>query len=93
MAQTDQQAAAASGPADTATPAPVQMLPSLPLLRFRRLMQDEGRVVDLQRMCLDAAYAHHCLATAHTSSDARLRQAALALFDTYGRNTTPPALH
>jgi hypothetical protein len=41
-------------------------------------------------MCLDTAYAHHCLATAHTSSDARLRQVALALFETYGRNSTPP---
>ncbi len=93
MGQTDQQATAASGADCTANPAPVLMLPSLPLLRFRRLMQAEGRVVDLQRMCLDTTYAHHCLASAHTSSDARLRQAALALFDTYGRNTTPPALH
>ena len=64
--------------------------PSLALLQLRRLMRAEGWDVDVPRMCLDTAYAHHCLATAHTSSSARLRQTALALFETYGRNSTPP---
>ena len=73
-------------------PAPVAVLPSLALLQLRRLMRAEGWDVDVPRMCLDTAYAHHSLATAHTSSSARLRATALALFETYGRNS-PLALH
>lgn len=71
-------------------PAPVAVLPSLALLQLRRLMRAEGWDVDVPRMCLDTAYAHACLATAHTSSSARLRATALALFETYGRNSAPP---
>lgn len=70
--------------------APVAVLPSLALLQLRRLMRAEGWDVDVPRMCLDTAYAHDCLATAHTSSNARLRQTALALFETYGRNSAAP---
>jgi hypothetical protein len=44
-------------------------------------------------MCTDTPYAHDCLATAHTSSLAALRHAALQLFETYGRNAARPALH
>lgn len=68
-------------------------LPVSHLSRFRRLMQYEGWDVDLPRMCTDAAYAHACLATAHTSSQASLRQAALELFEAYGRNQAASALH
>jgi hypothetical protein len=63
------------------------------MARFKRLMQYEGWDVDLPRMCVDAAYAHDCLATAHTSGDERLRQAALCLFETYGRNAEARVLH
>jgi hypothetical protein len=75
----------------TAPPAPapadVHALPIAAMARFRRLMNYEGWDVDLARMCTDRAYAYQCLATAHTSSDARLRSAALQLFETYGRNS------
>lgn len=68
------------------TPAAVLPLPVLKLARFCRLMNYEGWAVDLPRLCVDTDYAHACMATAHTSSDERLRQAALELFDAYGRN-------
>jgi hypothetical protein len=93
MIHTDPQSAPHAGPHISEQPgpaAPVAVLPSLALLQLRRLMRAEGWDLDVPRMCLDTAYAHHCLATAHTSSDARLRQVALALFETYGRNSTPP---
>ncbi len=93
MIHTDPQSAPHAGPpiSEQAGPAaPVAVLPSLALLQLRRLMRAEGWDVDVPRMCLDTAYAHDCLATAHTSSNARLRQTALALFETYGRNSTPP---
>ena len=77
----------------SATPAAVQPLPVSSLARFQRLMAYEGWAVDVARMCIDAAYAHDCLATAHTSSHGPLRQVALQLFDTYGRNTAPASLH
>jgi hypothetical protein len=73
--------------------APVLCLPILALARFRRLMNDEGWEVDLPRMCVDTAYAYRCMATAHTSSDARLRLAAVGLFEAYDRNTAPFLLH
>lgn len=76
-----------------ATPATVLPLPVSALSRFQRLMAYEGWAVDVGRMCIDTAYAHDCLATAHTSRDEALRQAALQLFDAYGRNSEPPALH
>ena len=64
------------------------------MARFRRLMNYEGWEVDLPRMCIDTAYAHQCLATAHTSSDERLRRAALQLFAAYDRNQNlSPVLH
>lgn len=78
----------------TAALAPVLALPIIEMARFRRLMNYEGWDVDLPRMCIDTAYAHQCLATAHTSSDARLRQAALQLFEAYDRNSrAAPVLH
>jgi hypothetical protein len=49
--------------------------------------------VDLARMCVDPGYACDRLATAHTSSDERLREAALGLFGTYARNSALPSLH
>ncbi len=89
MIHTDPQSAPQAG-TPPGLSAQVAVLPSLALLQLRRLMRAEGWDVDVSRMCLDTAYAHHCLATAHTSSNARLRQTALALFETYGRNSTPP---
>ena len=87
------QASAVASQAMPDSAAAVQPLP-LPLMaRFKRLMQYEGWDVDVPRMCVDAAYAHDCLATAHTSGDERLRQAALCLFETYGRNAEAPVLH
>ena len=74
-------------------PAAVLPLPVFKLARFRRLMNYEGWDVDLPRMCIDTAYAHACMATAHTSSDQRLRQAALELFEAYDRNTGAGTLH
>ncbi len=74
-------------------PAPVLVMPIMAMARFRRLMHYEGWDVDLPRMCVDTAYAYQCLATAHTSSDERLRQAALGLFTAYDRNTALPVLH
>lgn len=78
----------------TAALAPVLALPILEMARFRRLMNYEGWEVDLARMCVDTAYAYQCLATAHTSSDERMRSTALRLFETYDRNASPsPLLH
>jgi len=71
------------------TPAPFAAVLPLPIIQmasFRRWMEREGHEVDLARMCIDSAYACECLALAHTSSDERLRQAALALFAAYDRN-------
>ncbi len=80
--------------ADVSLPAAAVLpLPVATLARFQRLMAYEGWAVDTARMCLDTDYAHACLATAHTSSRAALRQAALQLFDAYGRNQEAPALH
>ena len=74
--------------------AAVLPLPIIEMARFRRLMNYEGWEVDLPRMCIDTAYAHQCLATAHTSSDERLRRAALQLFAAYDRNQNlGPVLH
>lgn len=74
--------------------APVLALPIIEMARFRRLMNYEGWEVDLPRMCIDNAYAYECLATAHTSSDERLRRAALQLFAAYDRNNSvTPVLH
>lgn len=69
------------------------LLPVSALACFHRMMQYQGWSVDLTRMCADADYAYQCLATAHTSSDERLRRAALSLFDAYARNGGAPALH
>jgi len=66
--------------------AAVLPLPIIAMARFRRLMHYEGWEVDLPRMCVDTAYAYQCMATAHASSDERLRRAALTLFDAYDRN-------
>ncbi len=74
------------------TAATVLPLPVGALARFRRLMNYDGWDVDTARMCLDSAYAHACLATAHASADERLRRAALDLFEAYGRNTAA-AIH
>jgi hypothetical protein len=90
MAQTESTPALPTGPA---TAAPVLAMPIMAMARFRRLMNYEGWDVDLPRMCVDTAYAYRCLATAHTSSDERLRQAALALFKAYDRNTALAVLH
>ena len=90
MAYTESTQTAAARPA---APAAVQALPIMAMARFRRLMNYEGWDVDLPRMCIDTAYAYRCLATAHTSSDERLRKAALALFDAYDRNAALPVLH
>ncbi len=68
-------------------------LPLSHLSRFQRLMQYEGWDVDLPRMCVDRGYAFACLAAAHTSSDERLRRAALDLFAAYDRNAAAPTLH
>jgi len=90
MAQPEHKPAA---PAEPAPAAPLSVLPLGVLARFRRLMDAEGWDVNLQRMCVDTDYAYRCLALAHTSSDERLRQAALGLFDAYDRNARSPALH
>ena len=73
--------------------APVLALPLALMARFKRLMKYEGWGIDVPRMFTDSAYAHGCLATAHTSSDERLRRTALSLFEAYGRNTSEPVLH
>lgn len=99
MPQTDPRLESRAEPAhetsaNTAPLAPVLALPIIEMARFRRLMNYEGWEVDLPRMCIDTAYAHQCLATAHTSSDGRLRQAALQLFTAYDRNSTRlPVMH
>jgi hypothetical protein len=74
-------------------PAAVLPLPIITMARFRRLMNYEGWEVDLARMCVDTAYAYACMATAHASSDERLRRAALTLFEAYDRNAGVPSLH
>ncbi len=66
-------------------------MPLPALVSFQRLMQDEGLEVDLQRMCVDDAYAFECLVAAHCSSHDQLRNAALGLFAAYQRNTPSPA--
>lgn len=73
--------------------APVLALPLALMARFKRLMQYEGWAIDVPRMFTDTAYADDCLATAHTSSDERLRRTALSLFEAYGRNAANPLLH
>ena len=78
---------------ETPNPAPVLAMPIMAMARLRRLMNYEGWDVDLPRMCVDTAYAYECLATAHTSSDERLRQLALQLFQTYDRNAAQTVLH
>gem|GEM_PF-1633655 len=80
-------------PDSPSAPAHVLPLPVSALARFRRLMQYEGRDVNLARLCIDTAYAQECLATAHTSGDERLRRVALDLFDAFGRNTVLSAIH
>ena len=90
MAYTEQPVPATDKPV---FPSPVVAMPIIAMARFRRLMLAEGWEVDLPRMCIDTAYAYDCLATAHTSSDERLRQAAVGLFEAYDRNTTRPVLH
>ncbi len=86
-------AAATSHHHPAAAPASVLPLPIITMARFRRLMNYEGWDVDLARMCVDTDYAYACMATAHTSSDQRLRQAALALFEAYDRNAGASILH
>jgi hypothetical protein len=71
---------------DAVSFAPVLPLPIIQMAQFRRQMQREGWHVDLARMCVDTGYACECLALAHTSSDERLRRAALTLFAAYDRN-------
>ena len=71
--------------------APVLPLPVIQMASFRRQMEREGHAVDLARMCIDSAYACECLVLAHTSSDERLRQAALVLFAAYDRNSNAVA--
>jgi hypothetical protein len=78
---------------DTATHPPVLTLPILQMASFRRQMAREGFEVDLARMCVDTAYACERLALAHTSSDERLRRAALTLFAAYDRNTSASTVH
>ena len=79
---------------DACSLADVLPLPIIEMARFRRLMNYEGWEVDLPRMCIDTAYAHQCLATAHTSNDECLRRAALQLFAAYERNqSVAPVLH
>ena len=90
MAQPERNPAA---PAEPPRDAQLSVLPLGVLARFHRLMNGEGWDVNLQRMCVDTDYAYRCLALAHTSSDERLRQAALGLFDAYDRNARSPALH
>ena len=83
----------ASHSVTSAPAAAVLPLPVFTLARFRRLMNYEGWDVDLPRMCVDTAYAYACMATAHTSSDERLRRAAMDLFEAYDRNAEAGALH
>jgi hypothetical protein len=90
MAQTESTPALPTSPA---TAASVLAMPIMAMARFRRLMNYEGWDVDLPRMCVDTAYAYRCLATAHTSSDERLRQAAMNLFQAYDRNVAVPMVH
>lgn len=93
MPQPDTQASSwPDGPHDAHTMAAVLPLPITEMARFRRLMNDEGWEVDVARMCIDTAYAHRCLATAHTSSDERLRRTALQLFAAYDRNQNLPTV-
>ena len=73
--------------------ATVLVMPLPALVRFRRLMRTEGWEVDLQRMCIDDAYAFECLAAGHCSTDDQLRRAAVGLFAAYHRNTAAPAVH
>lgn len=83
-----------SGSATTALRgAPVMPLPIIAMAHFRRLMAHEGHSVDLARMCVDRQYAYDCLAQAHSSAEAGLRSAALALFATYDRNAVAAVAH
>ncbi len=87
-------ATSAATPATLDAPsAAVLPLPLTALARFRRLMNYEGWDVDLARLCVDTRYAYACMATAHSSGDERLRQAALALFDAYDRNAAAGPVH
>ncbi len=72
---------------------PVTPLPIIQMASFRRLMACQGWPVDLARMCVDRHYACECLALAHTSSDERLRRAALDLFASYDRNAEAALVH
>ena len=66
--------------------ADVTPMPLLALSKFRRLMQNEGSIVDLARMCLDRHYALERLAQAHASANEPLRRVAVELFSTSDRN-------
>jgi hypothetical protein len=57
---------------------------ALTLRAFVRAMADQGLAVQAARLGYDRLYACECFASAHASSDARLRALALELFDAFG---------
>ena len=69
--------------------ASIHTLPLSGLSVFQRLMAYEGHDVDLLRLCSDPAYAHGCLAAAHTSASEPLRCMAVRLFESHLRNAAP----
>lgn len=92
--------AALEGAAMKRPPMPVRFEPAPPCVvvaaaplvrldRFKRLMADDGRPVDLGRMCLDRRYAHDLLVMAHHSASDALRELAVMLFADY--ETVPPS--
>ncbi|MEN9628660.1 MAG: hypothetical protein RJA10_1887 [Pseudomonadota bacterium] len=72
--------------------ASIHTLPVSGLSIFQRLMAYEGHEVDLLRLCSDPAYAHGCLAAAHTSANEPLRRMAVRLFESHHRNA-PLGVH
>lgn len=54
------------------------------LRAFVRAMAVQGLAVQAARLGYDRLYAYECFASAHASSDARLRELALELFDAFG---------
>jgi hypothetical protein len=55
------------------------------LLRFKTLMNGEGLVCDLARLCDDRHYAYERIAAAHATANEGLRRLALELFQIYHR--------
>jgi len=72
-------------------PAPVEEPGSGALLRFKSMMNAEGLVCDLARLCDDRLYAYERIAQAHATANEGLRRMALELFQIYHRREAAAA--